>query len=707
MSNANILTRTYWAQLACRTAEPVLLAMSKKELKKSMPLELSPIWDGRDKNVAYLEAFGRLTAGIAPWLALPDDDTEEGRQRKYLRELTLICLANAVDPDNPDYMEWHKETQPLVDAAHLVNGFLRAPNTLWEPLDELSKQRFIKELKGLRRIKPFRSNWLLFGAMIETFLLSIGEDYDSERIYPALQQIEKWYVGDGWYSDGYKFAFDYYNSFVIHPMYVEILEVLVKHNKIDAEDFYIALQRMRRYATILERLISPEGAFPAFGRSITYRMAVFQPLALLAWKYGLPQTLSYGQVCSSLTAVMKRLFAFDDIFNSSGFLQLGFAGHQPEIADYYTNTGSLYITSLVFLPLGLPANHPFWTEKTEMSTAEKAWNGKTFLKDGAFVDSRVCRLIENTSVIKEFKHDAPLISVVIPTYNTTNEVLKTTLHSVLNQTYQNIEIWLIDDGSETDTSALLKEINDQRIHYHKLPRANANVARNYGIVQSKGKYIAMLDSDDSWLVNHLENCITTLQNTNADGLYGSLIVRNKSGREQLFYARHLGENETMINYLLTAGCGAQTSTLFLTAESAKDILWDSKLNRHQDYDFVVRYSKKYQLIPKEKATVIYNFDSTGKMIDFKSCIRFINSNINDIEPQLYHSYNYNMLLKARNKKAGKDIINHYVRESTRYKSYMPYYRYVTIRYPENWLERLKCKFEYLFHILLVKVECEN
>jgi hypothetical protein len=133
-------------------------------------------------------------------------------------------------------------------------------------------------------------------------------------------------------------------------------------------------------------------------------------------------------------------------------------------------------------------------------------------------------------------------------------------------------------------------------------------------------------------------------------------------------------------------------------------LWDSKLNRHQDYDFVVRYSRKYQLIPKEKPTVIYFFNLGEKMIDFKSCIRFIKSNINDIDPQLYLNYNYNMLLMAKNRNADKDTIKHYIRESTRHKEYLSYYRYVMIQYPKNWFERLKCKLEYLFHILLIKVE---
>ncbi len=117
------------------------------------------------------------------------------------------------------------------------------------------------------------------------------------------------------------------------------------------------------------------------GRSITYRMGVFQRLALSAWKYGLPERLTNGGVRSALTAVMHRLFDSGAVYNSAGYLVFGFAGEQPDIADYYTNTGSLYMTSLVFLPLGLPASAPFWTDPAEAWTAKRAWAGEPFQKD--------------------------------------------------------------------------------------------------------------------------------------------------------------------------------------------------------------------------------------------------------------------------------------------------------------------------------------
>ena len=383
--------REYWTNVLYQMAEPVLTNMSKGELKKNMQVEVSPTWDGRSKNVAYMETFGRLMVGLAPWLALPDDSTPEGVHRKKLRDLALKSYAQAVNPESPDYLLWKSEGQPLVDAAFIANSFLRAPEQLWKPLDDDTKKKYVEELKQLRRIDPPYSNWLLFSAMIETFLAYVDEDYDKYRIHSAIRKMEEWYVGDGWYADGERFAFDYYNSYVIQPMYVEILEVLViKQIQLSNErledikkKYATALFRMQRYSEILERFISPEGTFPVFGRSITYRLAVFQPLALLSLRKQLPESLSEGQVRAGMTACMKRMFSEKENFNNDGFLQLGFAGHQPYSADSYTNNGSLYLTSLAFLPLGLPAEHSFWTSPDEYWTSKKAWEGKSFSKDKA------------------------------------------------------------------------------------------------------------------------------------------------------------------------------------------------------------------------------------------------------------------------------------------------------------------------------------
>ena len=382
--------RQYWCSLAYKMAQPVLENMAKGELQKNMKTEFSPSFDNRDRSVVYMETFGRLMAGVAPWLALPDDNTAESQQRHQLREWALASYKNAVDPAAPDYLCWGKAGQNLVDAAYIAESFLRAWDTLWQPLDEVTKQRYIKEFQALRKIDPPYTNWFLFSSTIESLLAKAGAQYDEFRVNTTCRKVEEWYVGDGWYADGPVFAFDYYSSYVFHAMYLETLQAMVDakaNTRLDYQKYYDrALKRAQKYAIILERFISPEGTFPVIGRSIPYRTAAMQTLALIAWYQKLPKELSNGQVRAALTKVHHRMFDYQQNFNDAGYLTIGFCGSQPEVADWYTNNGSLYLTSLSLMPLGLPADHPFWTDAAEPWTQVKAWNGQKFPKDHRWGD---------------------------------------------------------------------------------------------------------------------------------------------------------------------------------------------------------------------------------------------------------------------------------------------------------------------------------
>lgn len=194
--------RAYWVSILHKMAAPILSNISKEQWRKNMPMEVSPTFDSRDPGVGYLEAFGRLLAGMAPWLELADDATEEGKLRKKLRDQALLGIQYGVDPKSPDYFTWRgPSSQTLVDAAHLALAFLRAPKALWQPLDQATKERVVEEFKLLRKIKPNESNWLLFAAMTETFLYSIGEECAREKIDYAVNKFDQeWYVGDGWYA---------------------------------------------------------------------------------------------------------------------------------------------------------------------------------------------------------------------------------------------------------------------------------------------------------------------------------------------------------------------------------------------------------------------------------------------------------------------------------------------------------------------------
>jgi len=385
--------REYWCQLAYQMAQPVLENMSKGELQKNMQTEFSPSFDSRNRKVVYMETFGRLMAGIAPWLALPDDGTAESKQRAQLREWALKSYKNAVDPDSPDYLCWGVSGQNLVDAAYIAESFVRAYDQLWMPLDKTTKERYFKEFQKLRKIDPPYTNWLLFSSVIESFMAKAGAEYDEFRVDMAMRKCEEWYVGDGWFADGPVFAFNYYGSYVFHAMYLETIQSMIDakaNTRFDYQKYYDRqLKRAQKASIYLERFISPEGTFPVIGRSIVYRLAALQPLALMAWYQKLPKELGNGQVRAALTKTMHRMFDTQNNYNEKGYLTIGFCGKQPDTADWYTNNGSCYMTSLCFMPLGLPASHDFWTCEAQPWTQMKAWNGEAFPKDHHWVDTIV------------------------------------------------------------------------------------------------------------------------------------------------------------------------------------------------------------------------------------------------------------------------------------------------------------------------------
>lgn len=375
--------RTYCISILTRIADPVLEALSRDELKEKMPVEARQGLINDRKQYTYLEAFGRLMAGMAPWLELGPDHTAEGRLRKKYIGLSLACIKNAVNPHAKDYMNFDKGGQPLVDAAFFAEALLRAPHQLWDPLDKQTKGNVIAALKATRVITPGYNNWLLFSAMIETALLKFTGKCDYLRIDLALKNVMQWYKGDGLYGDGPDFHWDYYNSYVIQPMMLDILQTLLSHHYPVGKQYDLVLKRAQRYAVILERLISPTATYPLIGRSLAYRFGAFQILSQLALMKQLPSSLPPGQVRYALYNVIKNQMSAAGTFDKNGWLQIGVYGHQPEIGEGYISTGSLYLCSVGLLMLGLPANDPFWKVPDEDWTERKAWSGKEIPIDHA------------------------------------------------------------------------------------------------------------------------------------------------------------------------------------------------------------------------------------------------------------------------------------------------------------------------------------
>jgi hypothetical protein len=373
--------RDTWIAVMRRLADPILTNLVNVTLKARMPVEQAAGADRR--SVTHLEALGRLIAGIAPWIELRADSTAEGRLRAQYAALARRAIARAVDPASPDFMNFTRDRQPLVDAAFLAQGILRAPRELRDALDAMTRRQLIAALESTRPIQPSFSNWLLFSATVEAGLKSLGASWDRMRVDYAIRQHEQWYKGDGAYGDGPEFHWDYYNSFVIHPMLVDVLEACKDEAPAWKEIAVRVEARATRYAAVQERLIAPDGSFPAIGRSIAYRCGAFHLLAQAALRHRLPESVSPAQVRGALTAVIKRTIDAPDTFDANGWLRIGFCGHQPGIGESYISTGSLYLCAVGLLPLGLPASDAFWSAPTQPWTAAKAWSGRPFPIDHA------------------------------------------------------------------------------------------------------------------------------------------------------------------------------------------------------------------------------------------------------------------------------------------------------------------------------------
>jgi len=372
--------RALWLSALDRIARPVLTNMAKGELKKNMPVESNTNIFKTRNNVTHLEALGRVIAGIAPWLELGPDNTPEGRLRSMYIDLSVKAISNGVNPDSPDYLNFTKGGQPLVDAAYLAQGLLRARTQLWDRLDKVTQQHVIKELKASRTIKPSENNWLLFSAMVEAALKEFDGKWEFDRITYAFDRFSQWYKGDGWYGDGPNLHLDYYNSLVIHPMMYEILTITEKHHLKVAIPYRLERERYSRYAEQQERLISPEGTYPMLGRSLSYRFGIFHALSDVAYRKMLPKSIKPAQVRSALTAVIDRQVNAPGTFNHDGWLNVGFVGHQHDIGETYISTGSLYMCSVAFIALGLPETDEFWADPYKDWTARKGWSGKAVMK---------------------------------------------------------------------------------------------------------------------------------------------------------------------------------------------------------------------------------------------------------------------------------------------------------------------------------------
>lgn len=209
-----------------------------------------------------------------------------------------------------------------------------------------------------------------------------------------------------------------------------------------------------------------------------------------------------------------------------------------------------------------------------------------------------------------------LVSVVIPTHNRSSLVINA-IRSVLNQTYNDIEVIVIDDASTDDTEKTIESIGINSLKYIKITNSQGgNYARNLGIESASGSYIAFLDDDDEWLPTKVEEQINVFKKNNDIGLVytgASVIYSSKDYR----YIRHPRHNGDLSKDILIRNLIGTTSSVMVK----KDIIdqvggFDNNMPALQDYDLWIRVAQVTKIEYIDKPLInYYNHDTTNQITD--------------------------------------------------------------------------------------------
>ena len=197
-----------------------------------------------------------------------------------------------------------------------------------------------------------------------------------------------------------------------------------------------------------------------------------------------------------------------------------------------------------------------------------------------------------------------MISVIIPMYNREKTIIDA-IKSVLNQSYSDFEVIVVDDGSTDNSANIVKNINDNRVKYYYQENAGACAARNYGIELAEGEFIAFHDSDDIWHEDKLEKQLNVFKNNNVDIVFCKL-KKIKDGNVLGYKPEQMKEGflNPVVNLF-----GIGTQTLVAKREVFKKFKFDEKLPKYQEFEYLYRVTKEHSIYCLDEALVDYIISS--------------------------------------------------------------------------------------------------
>ena len=304
-----------------------------------------------DRAAADLEGFARPLWGLVPLAA--------GGGRFEHWELYRRGLANGCDPAHPEY--WGPVTgtdQRMVELAAIGLGLRLVPEHIWDPLDSTAKANVANYLLAAR-VHPYaNNNWKFFRILVDLGLERCGIDFDHTLTTTYLDELDGFYLGDGWYRDGIVRRIDHYIPFAMH-FYGLIFSCLHKGEDERAASYR---DRARLFARDIQHWFDEDGGVLAFGRSLTYRYACGAIWGALA--YADVDALPWGEIKGHYLRHL-RWWSKLPIADRDGVLSVGYGYPNLFMSESYNSAGSPYWAFKAFLPLALPADHPFWTAEEQ------------------------------------------------------------------------------------------------------------------------------------------------------------------------------------------------------------------------------------------------------------------------------------------------------------------------------------------------------
>ncbi len=212
----------------------------------------------------------------------------------------------------------------------------------------------------------------------------------------------------------------------------------------------------------------------------------------------------------------------------------------------------------------------------------------------------------------------PFFSIIIPSYNRAH-MLPVAIQSVINQTYHDWELIIVDDGSTDNTKEVVASYNHDRIIYIWQANQERSVARNNGIKNAKGEYVCFLDSDDYYLPDRLKkfNEFILKEKHSKLLIFSGIIIENKGGFNNIEIDDSLYYKINIFDYLTSIIIA--TPQICVSASILEEFNFNPDFRLSEDMELCFRIAKKYPVVPQKDNLTIVQYEHEDRTVGYRYC----------------------------------------------------------------------------------------